>query len=66
MPVVTVIKPNGATLEPAVTELEPGIFEALVTPLITEQGVWRWSVADPDGPGIDPASADSSYFLVRD
>ena len=65
-PVVTVTKPDGSTVTPAVTEEAEGVFTAEVTPAQAEQGVWRYRFADPGGPGADPASAESSYFLVRD
>lgn len=65
-PAVTVTKPDGSVVSPAVTSPAAGIFDAFVTPLVTEQGVWRYAYEDPAGPAADPASAESSYFLVRD
>lgn len=65
-PAVTVTKPDGSTLSPTVNSPSIGIFEAFVTPSANEQGVWRYAWEDPAGPAADPASAESSYFLVRD
>lgn len=65
-PVCTVTKPDGTVVTPTVITQGEGLFSAQVTPTISEQGVWKYRWDDPIGPGADPASAESSYFLVRD
>lgn len=66
LPVCAVTKPDGSTLTPVVTEVSEGIFTARVVPTQAEQGVWVAAYSDPDGPGLDEASSERTYFLVRD
>lgn len=63
--VCTVTLPDGSTSLPAVVRDSLGRFHANVLPTVTQKGTWSYRFAAGTS-GADPASAESSYFLIRD
>lgn len=54
---------TGQTYNPAVASDGVGLRHADFLP--DARGVYTYRFEEPDGPGLDPASAEESAFLVR-